>query len=286
MPAFFAQTRLCSFPELETPLGRVHFGGYLPNSNGTGLNGFRHYGMYAAVLLLRGAGVYRDANNHEYGLGRGSLIMVFPEIAHHYGPQSGQRWDEVFVAFSGAAFDAWRAHGLDPLLPVWNLENPEEESTLFRSLLEKEVSGLEGALSIAIDVHKMLGRWLKQKPKTPGLPAWIERARRILATPQDQRSLRSIAAECGLHVDAFRKAFGRWTGETPSQFRRRHRLSIAATLLRHQNLTLAQVAETLGFHDAFHFSKRFKEQFGVSPSLYRKRPPTPVGEIIRGVAEV
>jgi transcriptional regulator GlxA family with amidase domain len=50
---------------------------------------------------------------------------------------------------------------------------------------------------------------------------------------------------------------------------RRVRLDRAATLLAHSNYTIAQVAEMCGFANPFHFSRRFKEAFGQSPSEVR-----------------
>lgn len=277
------ESRLFAFPDFETPLGRVHFGGYLPRSTGTGLNGYRHYGMYAAVLVINGNGIYRDTNRCEHTLGPGSVIMVFPELAHHYGPKPGKRWDEMFVAFSGAAFDAWRAHGLDPAHPVWTLKRPDTAARQLRALLEREVVDFADAFSLASNVHHLVCKWLEQRPEPHTVPPWLERARRRLATPKDQASLQAIAGETGLHPDAFRRAFRKWTGEAPAEFRRRHRMAQAADLLRRRDLTLAQIAATLGFHDAFHFSKQFKEHFGIPPSVYRNRPPQSSGDIIRRV---
>ena len=273
--------RLYSFPEQQTPLGRVHFGGELPQSQGTGWDGYREYGMYAAVLITRGNGVYRDAAGLEIGLCEGCVILVFPEVPHHYGPAPGKLWDEVFVAFSGAAFDAWRGHGLDPIHPVWRLQNARREADFLRSLLRKKVEDLRGSIKQAADVHEMLARWLAQRPNEQGMPVWLEKARRTLAALPEQRTPASVARECGLHADAFRRAFRKWTGETPAQFRRRHRLAIAVDLLRRQELSLAQIAESLGFHDAFHFSKRFKEAYGTPPSVFRNMPPEPIGKMLR-----
>ena len=273
--------RLYSFPEQQTPLGRVHFGGELPQSQGTGWDGYREYGMYAAVLITRGNGVYRDAAGLEIGLCEGCVILVFPEVPHHYGPAPGKLWDEVFVAFSGAAFDAWRGHGLDPIHPVWRLQNARREADFLRSLLRKKVEDLRGSIKQAADVHEMLARWLAQRPNEQGMPVWLEKARRTLAALPEQRTPASVARECGLHADAFRRAFRKWTGETPAQFRRRHRLAMAVDLLRRQELSLAQIAESLGFHDAFHFSKRFKEAYGTPPSVFRNMPPEPIGKMLR-----
>lgn len=49
------------------------------------------------------------------------------------------------------------------------------------------------------------------------------------------------------------------------------RLEIAADLLRQTGLSIADIAEKCGFQNAFHFSRKFKEAFGLSPTIWRKQ---------------
>lgn len=44
----------------------------------------------------------------------------------------------------------------------------------------------------------------------------------------------------------------------------------AANLLRDQDKSIKEISDTLGFCDQFHFSRRFCDYYGMSPSLYRK----------------
>ena len=39
------------------------------------------------------------------GSSAGDLLVVFPEHPHQYGPEAGNEWDEVFIAFKGADFE-------------------------------------------------------------------------------------------------------------------------------------------------------------------------------------
>jgi len=49
------------------------------------------------------------------------------------------------------------------------------------------------------------------------------------------------------------------------------RLRAASRLLRlDDRTTLAEIAESCGFYDEFHFSKVFKKHLGTSPSAYRE----------------
>jgi AraC family transcriptional regulator len=43
------------------------------------------------------------------------------------------------------------------------------------------------------------------------------------------------------------------------------------TLLRDKKLPLAEVALCAGFFDQSHFSRRFRQHFGVAPHAYRKQ---------------
>lgn len=47
------------------------------------------------------------------------------------------------------------------------------------------------------------------------------------------------------------------------------RLGRAAVLLRRSNLSVGQVADACGFVDPFHFSRRFRQAYGVPPRTYR-----------------
>jgi AraC-like DNA-binding protein len=60
------------------------------------------------------------------------------------------------------------------------------------------------------------------------------------------------------------------TGLPPARFLARLRLQRAQELLVTGDETLTTLAARLGFHDAFHFSKRFKQHVGMAPAHYRR----------------
>jgi len=59
------------------------------------------------------------------------------------------------------------------------------------------------------------------------------------------------------------------TGQKPTEFIRTIRLKKAAQMIAHGNLTIAEVADRTGFATHSHFSRIFKEMFGVLPSEYK-----------------
>jgi len=61
------------------------------------------------------------------------------------------------------------------------------------------------------------------------------------------------------------------TGHSPNEYLRIIRMKKAAELLISTNLTVAEVSYKVGINDPFYFSKCFKSQFGVAPSIYQKQ---------------
>ncbi len=57
---------------------------------------------------------------------------------------------------------------------------------------------------------------------------------------------------------------------SPSDFIRSHRLNKAKTMLETSTLSVSEVAYKVGYKDVSHFSRSFREQFGVSPSKNSK----------------
>jgi signal transduction histidine kinase/ligand-binding sensor domain-containing protein/DNA-binding response OmpR family regulator len=60
------------------------------------------------------------------------------------------------------------------------------------------------------------------------------------------------------------------TGKTPTEFIRVIRLKRAAQLLRESQLNVSEIAYQVGYNSPKYFSKYFKEEFGVLPSVYQE----------------
>jgi AraC-like DNA-binding protein len=71
----------------------------------------------------------------------------------------------------------------------------------------------------------------------------------------------------------FRKRFLQLTGTTPSQYRTVEIMRRACRRLLETDDPVYHIAADFGFHDAFHFSRRFKQVVGFSPCDFRRQMP-------------
>jgi AraC-like DNA-binding protein len=106
-----------------------------------------------------------------------------------------------------------------------------------------------------------------------GLSAWqLRRIESLVeAEPGRQISVPRLAEAVGLSVSHFTRAFKASTGEPPAHWLLLKRLDRAKRLLVESEAPLAQIAETCGFAEQSHFSKRFRQVTGMTPGDWRRR---------------
>lgn len=85
----------------------------------------------------------------------------------------------------------------------------------------------------------------------------------------EEIDLNSIARALGFSSSYLTKVFNKVENTTPSKVIRSYRMGIAKQLLNDNNLTIQQIASHVGYNDPFHFSKSFKQIFGISPTQYK-----------------
>ncbi len=66
------------------------------------------------------------------------------------------------------------------------------------------------------------------------------------------------------------KLFGREFGTTPYAYQLGRKLNMAKTLLSDTNMSIGEIASTLGYSDAHYFSNLFLKKCGIRPLAYRK----------------
>lgn len=102
------------------------------------------------------------------------------------------------------------------------------------------------------------------------LPPWLKRARALLRDAgSDDLALGEVARVVGVHPVHLTREFRRHFRVTPGEYLRRGRLNRAAALLAAGRLSLLEVGLACGYYDQAHFSRSFRQAFGLSPREYR-----------------
>lgn len=270
-------------PWLESPLrtvvGDLELAGLLCNIEGISPKAMRVLGSFALILMVSGDGYYRDACGLDAPLAPGDAVLVFPDLAHAYGPVAGGEWTQLYFVFSGPQFDLLRQRGLlVPERPVWRLGAPDYWQQRLTGVLRSEPLVAAGAALRALgrfsEVLLEMIASERERTESPAREVWLEQSLRLLGDRSASggwASPKSVAREVGLSYENFRKRFAAFTGESPGQFQKRRRLEWACAAIYQNGHTTKQIADELGFCDEFHFAKAFKQVVGTTPAEYRRR---------------
>ena len=267
---------------LQSPIGRVSLAGIVKGGYGMAPGSMRILGSYALAYILAGEGTYSDANGVEMVVGPGQMIVVFPDLPHRYGPPPGKTWDEIFIVFDGPVFDLWRQRGLiAPARPVLALQPVEYWYSRIRSTVAASVpDDGDAALQRICLVQQLLADAIAHEAQRQFASEdrqWLTRAQSLLEAQldepeQDQTdNLENVAAQLGMSYANFRKRFAKLARIPPARYRFSQLIQRSAEMMRDPSLTLRDIAAKCGFCNEFHFSRRFRQTVGLSPSEYRRR---------------
>jgi len=202
----------------------------------------------------------------------GKRFIIWPPGAFRsYGSEKNE-WNHSWIVLRGNAVEhRMNLHRLPLNVPVEaNAENVfEEYFLLIHRELTTHLTQNEYMLEHLLDL--MLYE-LSRLIQTEGsqIPEHIQRAENFIWKNLDHPlTLEDIAREASLSVPRFIPLFKQYYGEPPIQYLNRKRMDLAAQLLTYHPYTCKQVAELTGFNDPLHFSRRFKQFWGVSPREYR-----------------
>lgn len=210
----------------------------------------------------------------------GDAVLYAPGEGHDYRTSPDARtWRLLWAHFSpkphwlpSLRWPVSRASGLRQLHMESGEVRPHFAAALRRmiGLARRE---LPGALDLAANafeeallwanVAKSEDRWLRMDPR-------VRRAiDHLIAHTREPFALETLARHCGASVSRLGHLFKTETGTTPQQFFERHRMQHASQLLRMTAMSIAEIADEVGYADPFYFSNRFRRFAGRSPSAYR-----------------
>ena len=87
----------------------------------------------------------------------------------------------------------------------------------------------------------------------------------------ENASLNDFATKFGYTPTYLGKIFRKYTGLSFSQYLTNARINKAKLLLKTTELSISEIAKTLGYYDTSHFINQFKKEVKKSPNLYRKK---------------
>ena len=96
-------------------------------------------------------------------------------------------------------------------------------------------------------------------------------------------SVDDIAKAVGVSRSHLYRVFMSNVGQSPIDYLTNYRVGEACSLLKSSNLSIAEIAVSVGFFDQFYFSRVFKKVKGMPPSKYaaaQEKDPLPAATAV------
>lgn len=202
------------------------------------------------------------SRRHEYeGDGQNHTLVLDVPVAHLAGLERGDSIERLFDAprfFSVPTALGQLTKALALQLEQCPLLQQDIATLLLRALyvyLEQAPTSL---------VPRLMVRNPSERLDLLRLDAWVDHH---LA---DDICVEQMAALCALSPGHFHSCFRERTGLTPLAYVQRRRLEHAQMLVKHSSLTLAHIAQRIGFRDQGSFSRAYRRHFERTPSSERQ----------------
>jgi AraC-like DNA-binding protein len=234
---------------------------------------------YQLLYVTQGKGTFRSAAGPSEGVTveKGTMILLRPGELHSYCPDTSTGWTEYYIGFEGAAFDRLIDRlGLGKGQQVWPIGLHSELTQLYRRAIEIAADNktVPQPLLAGIVQHMigLLNYLLRNRTghATDLLEQSVEKAKIIM----DERvsgeiDLYDLASELNLSYSWFRKTFKEYTGHSPARYFQLLKLRRAQRLLSDTELSIKEIAYSLGYKSTEHFFSIFKKHTGCTPTAYR-----------------
>ncbi len=232
------------------------------------------HGMTELLYVDRGS-VHSVAEGRDLLLHQGDLVLYTPGQWHMHYADPGVAPGLVRLTFDAAGRD---------LSPLCNriLSSPQRGVPLLRQMLQEQERGDDYSQDL-IHAHlsTLLLTLLREADNAPaplqtaaalsGENEIIRRAQQFIAREVYARlSVPIVARGSGVSPSYLTALFQKHLQISPGEYIRRLKLQQSKQLLREGNMTITQISEALHYSTIHHFSRQFKDKFGISPTEYAK----------------
>lgn len=254
-------------------LGSIYTLFYREEEQGFLFKGEKH-SMFELTYVDRGQ-LHCVVEGNGYLLKQGQMMLFAPEQWHM------QYTDlDTSARFLTVSFDLDGQAALLPSDRVIDLSS-QEAALLSNLVRECERSDALSSDYIRCDLKLLLLSVLrgsgkqKKRLKTPvalrNENLIVSRTLQFIADHvYDRLSVETVSKEVGVSTSHLTALFHRQMGISPGEYIRRVKLEESKVLIREGRLNFSQIAAELNYSTIHHFSRQFKDNFGISPSEYSK----------------
>ena len=218
-------------------------------------------------------------NTQEYQIRSGQGFMLSPRQICTYIADQALPWEYAWIEFDGLrAKEIIEIAGLTPDAPVYRARSKDLREHMQEELLyivnhgNESLFHLIGHLYLFIDYLTRSSAEMRLSGEGRVRDFYIKEALAYIEQNfQNDISVEGIAEFCGLNRSYFGRIFKDTIGKSPQEFLMNYRMVKATELLKLTGFSIGDIANAVGYPNQLHFSRAFKNVYGVSPREWRNK---------------
>jgi AraC-like DNA-binding protein len=232
----------------------------------------RKSGCTVIEFVVKGSGSVSDGRE-SVRVGAGSIYILRQNRDHDYFSDADEPWEKMFLNIRGQlAEQILSAYGFENDIVIDGEGTEEDFRRMVEATFDKTKSPSEIFARVSTDFHALViklsqkrGEFCPKNEEMEILRRYLsENTHRIVSNSELSKLIHRCEDYC---IKKFKEEFGK----TPYDYQIDEKIRAAKTILKRSNLTVAEIAERLGYCDQHYFSNQFKKKCGISPSEYRKK---------------
>lgn len=241
----------------------------------------RNHYLFHYILSGSGTLMADDSNGNyqTYHLKKGQAFMIFPKQINTYVADKDDPWEYIWLEFDGLRVkEALELASFSKDNPIYRTYKNDLREQMMNEMLyivhSKNATPfhLIGHLYLFFDLLTRSAAPLAVPKGSKLRDFYIREAISFIEQNfQNDITVEDIASACSLNRSYFGKIFHDAVGKSPQQFLLNYRMIKAAELLKLSQLSIGEISNSVGYANQLHFSRAFKNIYGVSPSEWRKK---------------
>lgn len=239
----------------------------------------RNHYLFHYIISGKGTlSVDKVTYSKEYEVHGGMGFLIEPGQINTYYADRADPWEYTWIEFDGMKVkEILETAGLSSESPVYTPKSEQAGNTLKDELLylvtchKKTSYHLIGHLFLIMDAL-LSGSAAKRKTQNGKRTQFYtnEAITFISSNYSFPITVEDMANQLNLDRSYFGKIFKETMGQSPQEFLIRYRMSKAAELLKTTYLSVKDISIKVGYPNQLHFSRAFKNIYGLSPRSYRQ----------------
>lgn len=239
----------------------------------------RNHYLFHYVLSGTGTLMADDAKGitQTYSVRSGQGFLIFPEQITTYYADQHSPWEYSWIEFDGLRVkEALSLTDFSLNHPIYHPHSKDLQEQMVKEMNyiishPKESSfHLLGHLYLFFDYFIQSAKSTRLTQSSKMSDYYIQEAIHYMEQNfQNDISIEEIAAVCGINRSYLGKFFRNSIGRSPQEFLMNYRMVKATELLKLTTLSIADIGNAVGYSNPLHFSRAFKNIYGVSPREWR-----------------